>query len=228
MPSFCIIATGSGHPWNWSRHHRFRPGPLLHAGQVVQGAEQFPCPVLGGPIMPRKFILLWCFLHPFLSPSSLRNLMRQNWLLTAVVVAHGFLATTVVAASTFLGDRCGQCTRWPTAGGSGAVWGEWPLPGGSCSPSSTALRVSTPFGTVRGFTFAGGTVRGFLFAFVPLRGFSFAGGTVHGFHLALVRSTSSSSVASACCLTVCSRPCVASFCEGFFLCRDTVLCLSAV
>ena len=40
------------------------------------------------------------------------------------------------------------------------------------------------------------------------------------------RSTSSCSVASACCWTVCSRPGVASFCEGLFFCVATQSCVS--
>ena len=97
--------------------------------------------------------------------------MLQEWLLTAVVIVHRFLATTVGVASTFLRDWCGQCTSWQTAGGPGRytntghgtggsgfcwpprAWEEWVAlsllapgltPGSSCSRSSTALRVGTP------------------------------------------------------------------------------------
>ena len=99
---------------------------------------------------------------------------------------------------------------WAWYGGSGFGWppqaysgragcwviaGTWPPPGGSCSPSSMALRVGTPAlrgflfvgGTVRGFSFAYGSSRGYSFALVLGRGFFFVGGSVRGFNLAFVR-----------------------------------------
>ena len=121
-------------------------------------------PVLGGP-MP--------FSSPDLVPKFIEEFDASKLASDSCCDGPGFLATALGAASTLLGDRCGQCTSWQTAGGPGGIqtlcmvrrewlllvpqafgeekgagcWviaGTWPLPDGSCSPSSTALRVSTP------------------------------------------------------------------------------------
>ena len=88
---------------------------------------------------------------------------------------------------------------------TGMVRGEWLL-----LALPQAVRVSLR----AGYLFVGGTVRGFLFAFV---------GSGLG-----CRSTSSSSAASACCWTVCSRQGVASFCEVFSVSRHSLVSLCSL
>ena len=97
---------------------------FVHAEQVVQGVEQFSCVHLPVALCAEtgheccSYLCLadlscwpvysFCsgfFLPLILFPSSLKNLMLQNWRLTAVVIVHGFLAKTLGVASTFLGDR---------------------------------------------------------------------------------------------------------------------------
>ena len=154
--------------------------------------------------------------------------------------------------------------EWPwlapqAYGGGAGCWviaGTWPPPGGSCSPSSMALRVGTPsplvlcggssssvalcvgspspmalrVGTPSLVALCAGSPSLALCAGSPSLVALCAGSTSPsclcvGTGLGC-RSTSSCSVASACCWTVCSRPGVASFCEGLFFCVATQSCVS--
>ena len=126
---------------------------------------------------------------------------------------------------------------WAWYGGSGFGWPPRRT-GGRSGLLGHCWHLASPRRFV--FSFVHGSASGYSFAFGAVRGggssssVALCAGSTSPSCLCVgtglgCRSTSSGSVASACCWTVCSGPGVASFCEGsFFLCRDTVLCLSAV